>query len=188
MGDQNFGLTDKGKELIREAVKLNIAIDISHLNFKTANETIDYLISLKEEGLSPTLLASHSNCFSLTPRNRNIPDEIIKRIGEMDGIIGILPRKGFCSSIPTNDYDKAFISHVRHVVSLIGIDKVCIASDDMEYHPDKSYWEAAMYDIRKFSENVHSALISGGFTEEETNMIMVDNFKNKVLNRIKTNK
>lgn len=184
LGDQERGLTEDGKKLIDEVLKLNIAIDISHANYKTANDILDYLKEKRENGINPTLLASHSNCNSLTPRNRNITDEIIKKVGDLDGIIGILARKTFCSSDGTEDYDKALTDHVRHVINLIGIDSVCIASDDMEYHPDKSYQEVAMYDVRSFGVSIEKALKDNGFKKEEREKIMVKNFKTKVLDKI----
>ena len=184
LGDPNRGLTEEGIRLINEAIKLNIAIDISHLNHKTANNVLDYLITLKKAAISPTVLASHSNCCNITTRARNIPDNIILKIGQLDGIVGIMPRTTFCSSTKVDDYDKAFASHVRHVADLIGIDHVCVASDDMEYHPDKSYQEVAMYNIRNFASSVDQALINNGFNQEERQKVMVKNFENKVLNKI----
>ena len=184
LGDPNRGLTEEGISLINEAVKLNIAIDISHLNYKTARNVLDYLISLKKVAIAPTVLASHSNCASLTPRARNIPDDIIEKIGQLDGVVGIMPRKAFCSNQKVDDYDKAFASHIRHVSDLIGIDHVCVASDDMEYHPDKSYQDVAMYEIRHFADSVENALTNNGFNQEERQKIMTKNFKTKVLDKI----
>ena len=185
LGDIIRGLTDDGKRLLDEALRLNIIIDISHLNHKTANDVLDYLIEKRNKGFNPIVIASHSNCYSLTPRKRNITDEIIKKIGILDGIVGIIARSSFCSSEKLDNYDKAFASHIRYVSNLIGIDKVCISSDDMEYHPDKSYQEVAMYNIRNFADSVHNALINNGFNEEEAKLILVDNFKEKVLNKVK---
>ena len=185
LGSKTRGLTDKGKELIKEAINLNIAIDISHLNNKTANDTLDYLKKLKEKGFNPIVLASHSNCHRIVPRSRNITDEIIKKIGELDGIIGIMPRKTFCSSIPLNNYDNAFSEHIRHIIDLIGIDNVCIASDDMEYHKDKAYQENAIYNIRSFANSIDNALSNNGFTREEKEKVLTKNFENKILNKLK---
>lgn len=185
LGDSKRGLTKEGKKLINLAVELGIAIDISHLNHKTARDTLNYLKELKSNRYNPIVLASHSNCYRITPRARNIPDDIIKKVGELDGIVGIMPRKTFCSSTPLNHYDNAFSEHVRHVIDLIGSDNVCIASDDMEYHPDKSYQAVAMYNIRDFAKCVDNALSNNGFTKEEKEKVMVKNFQNKVLNRLK---
>lgn len=183
-GDVDRTLTKEGIELIDEAIRLNIIIDISHLNHKTANDVLDYLLDKKRNGFNPVVIASHSNVYSLVNKNRNITDEIIKKIGLLDGIVGIVARKSFCSS-HKNDYDKCFAKHIKYVADLIGIDKVCVASDDMEYHPDKEYQENAMYNIRKFASSVYNGLINNGFSDEEIKLIMVDNFKQKVITKVK---
>ena len=184
LGNQNKGLTKEGKELINKAVDLGIAIDISHLNHKTALDTLNYLKVLKDNGYNPIVLASHSNSSRIVERKRNISDDIIKKIKDLDGIVGIMPRKTFCSNIPLNNYDNAFSNHVRHVIDLIGINNVSIASDDMEYHPDKEYQNNSMYNIRSFAKSVDNALTNNGFTEEEKEKVMIKNFENKILNRI----
>ena len=184
-GDINRGLTEEGKILIDEALRLKIIIDVSHLNHKTANDVLDYLIKKKEEGANPIVIASHSNVCSLVHRSRNITDEIIKKIGLLDGIVGIVARKSFCCDKDTDDYDKYFARHIRYVADLIGIDKIGVASDDMDYHPDREYQDNAMYNVNSFGNSVYNALINNGFSKEEVNMVMRDNFKEKVLFKVK---
>lgn len=185
-GDIDRGLTREGIELIDEALRLNIIIDVSHLNHKTANEVLDYLLRKKEEGLNPIVIASHSNAYSLVNKKRNITDEIIKKIGLLDGMVGIVARKSFCYDQNTNDYDKYFAAHIRYVSDLIGIDKVGVASDDMDYHPDKEYQDNAMYKVENFGNSVYNALTNNGFSDIEINMVMRENFQ-KVLTKAKRN-
>lgn len=184
-GDINRGLTEEGKFLIDEALRLKIIIDVSHLNHRTANDVLDYLLKKKEEGLRPIVIASHSNVYPLVHKNRNITDEIIKKIGLLNGMVGIVARKSFCYDKDTDDYDKYFTRHIRYVANLIGIDKVGVASDDMDYHPDREYQDNAMYDVNNFGNSVYNALINNGFSKEEINMVMRDNFKQKVLFKAK---
>lgn len=186
-GDGNLGLTIEGKKLIDEALRLNIIIDISHLNHKTANDVLDYLLIKKEKGINSIVIASHSNVYALAQRKRNIADEIIKKIGKLDGLIGIVPLKSFCCSEDTNNYDEQFTKHIRYITSLIGIDKVCIASDNMDYHPDKDYQENAIYKIESFATSVYNVLKNYGFSEKEIRLIMQDNFRKKIINKLNEN-
>ena len=74
------GLTDFGKEVIKNLNSLKIATDLSHLNSKTfykALETADFP------------LATHSNCYEICPHPRNLTLEQIGLIAEKDGIIGL---------------------------------------------------------------------------------------------------
>lgn len=184
LGDPTRGLTKDGYALIDEAVRLNIIIDISHANHKTAQDILDYLLVKKSQGFNPVVIASHSNVYSLVQRERNIPDEIIKKVGLLDGIVGILPRKTFVYKGETTNYDEYFAKHIRYVADLIGIDKVCVASDDMEYHPDTFYHQNAMFNIRQFAEGVENALRNNNFTSSEITAVMQDNFKEKVLAKV----
>lgn len=74
------GLTDFGKTVIEKMNKLNIRVDLSHLNDKSFYD----VISLAEKPL-----ATHSNCRSVYNVPRNLSDEQIKLIAENGGIIGL---------------------------------------------------------------------------------------------------
>lgn len=74
------GLTDFGKAVIDKMNKLNMAVDLSHLNDKSFFEVI-----VRAE--KP--LASHSNCRKICNHPRNLSDTQIKLICEKGGIIGL---------------------------------------------------------------------------------------------------
>lgn len=76
----NKGLTDFGKDVIKNLNLLKIATDLSHLNIKTfykALETADFP------------LATHSNCYEICPHQRNLTLEQMKLIAQKDGVIGL---------------------------------------------------------------------------------------------------
>lgn len=81
LSEYGDGLTEFGKNVIRKMNKLNMVIDVSHLNEKGFWDV--YNISDKP------FIASHSNCFSVYRHQRNLKREQIKAIAESDGIIGI---------------------------------------------------------------------------------------------------
>lgn len=74
------GLTSFGKTVIEKMNKLNIAVDVSHLNDKSFYKVIE---------LSEKPLASHSNCRSICDVPRNLSDDQIKLICEKNGIVGL---------------------------------------------------------------------------------------------------
>lgn len=78
-------LTDLGRELLDGMARFNMIVDLSHMAPEACYETLD-----RYEG---PLLASHSNPlrFRKDRPDRNLPDDIIVRIAERDGVIGILP-------------------------------------------------------------------------------------------------
>lgn len=116
----NSGLTKTGKIFIKEMNKLNIIIDLSHLNpagFWDVNELNEY-----------PLVATHSNAKSICNHPRNLSDKQIKAIADSNGIIGI----NFCPSFLTNK-EKATIEdvfkHIDYIKKLVGVEYVGLGTD-----------------------------------------------------------
>lgn len=86
----HYGLTEEGKKLMDEAIRLGISIDLSHANKKTFYDIIDYLEEKRRENKKFFVLASHSNARVLCNRSRNLEDDQILKIGKLDGMIGVL--------------------------------------------------------------------------------------------------
>ena len=73
------GLKEKGFEFIQEMEKLGIIIDVSHLSD-------DGIYDVYNNTKRP-FIASHSNARSICSHQRNLTDDMIKKIGERGGII-----------------------------------------------------------------------------------------------------
>lgn len=75
------GLTDFGREVIREMNRLGILIDVSHASEQA-------ILDILAESKQP-IVASHANAKALSPLMRNLSDETIRGIAERGGVIGI---------------------------------------------------------------------------------------------------
>lgn len=76
------GLSDYGKDVVREMNKQGIMVDISHVSDNAFYQAIE----LSEV----PVIASHSSCRKYTPGfQRNMSDEMIKKLGEKRGVICI---------------------------------------------------------------------------------------------------
>ena len=75
------GLTDFGREVVHELNQLGILMDVSH----ASERSIDHVL---EESRDP-IVASHSNPKAISPLQRNLSDEHIRRIADGGGVIGI---------------------------------------------------------------------------------------------------
>lgn len=73
------GLTDFGKEVVREMNRLGMFIDVSHVSDKTMSDVLD--IS------SAPVIASHSSARALSNHPRNIPDDLLRRIAKNGGVV-----------------------------------------------------------------------------------------------------
>ncbi|HEX8475307.1 MAG TPA: membrane dipeptidase [Pyrinomonadaceae bacterium] len=76
---QHNGLTDFGKEVVREMNRLGMFIDISHVSDKTMSDVLDTTRA--------PVIASHSSARALANHPRNIPDELLRRIAKNGGVV-----------------------------------------------------------------------------------------------------
>ena len=74
------GLTDLGPALLREMESAGIALDLTHLADGAFWEALDHF--------NGPVLASHNNCRTLVPNQRQFTDEQITALIERDGIVG----------------------------------------------------------------------------------------------------
>ena len=73
------GLSDFGKEVVREMNRVGMLVDISHVSDKTMSDVLD-------TSTAP-VIASHSSARALADRPRNIPDELLRRIAKNGGVV-----------------------------------------------------------------------------------------------------
>ena len=116
------GLTQLGKDIVRELNRLNMIVDVSHLSKPSVMETV---------ALSKApVLANHTNAKTITDSPRNKSDEELLAIASTDGVIGLTPIKWMISRTADGEAGiDDFIAHLDYIVDLVGIDHVGIASD-----------------------------------------------------------
>ncbi|MEK6281299.1 MAG: membrane dipeptidase [Acidobacteriota bacterium] len=81
------GLSDFGRDVVREMNRLGMLIDVSHVSDKTMSDVLDVTKS--------PVIASHSSARALADRPRNIPDDLLRRIGQNGGVVMVNFYPGF---------------------------------------------------------------------------------------------
>ena len=74
------GLTNIGRELLKEMSYLHIPLDVTHCSDQAFWQALDVY--------QGNILASHQNCRALVPHQRQFSDEQLKAVIERDGVIG----------------------------------------------------------------------------------------------------
>jgi len=83
------GLTDFGKDVVREMNRLGVMVDISHVSDKTYYDAL-------EVSKAP-LFASHSSCRAICDAPRNMTDQMMRDLAAKGGVIQINYHVGFLS-------------------------------------------------------------------------------------------
>jgi len=116
----SFGLKNFGKELVQAMNYYKILIDVSHLNdegFKDVLEISDYPV-----------VASHSNSRAIKGNSRNLKDDMIRKLANKGGLMGL----NFCSDFMAENYKTKIDDikkHIHHIINVGGIDVLALGSD-----------------------------------------------------------
>lgn len=180
------GLTEKGKKLLDKAISLGISIDLSHANRETFDDVISYLKEKKEAGEEFFVMASHSNARSICDRERNLEDDQILAIKELDGLVGVFSNRNFIvpneikNQVTQEEKEAYHLSHIEHVVNLIGVDHVGVATDDMDFckDADYEYGEVQIYPYKEIASNLRRVL-GKRYENFEVAKIMYGNMKDR---------
>jgi len=78
---KNNGLSDFGKEVVREMNRLGMLVDVSHVSDKTMSDALDVS--------KAPIIASHSSARALSNVPRNIPDDLLRRIAKNGGVVQV---------------------------------------------------------------------------------------------------
>jgi membrane dipeptidase len=78
---KNNGLSEFGKEVVREMNRLGMLIDISHVSVKVMNDVLDVTTA--------PIIASHSSARGVHDHTRNVPDDVLKRVASNGGVMMI---------------------------------------------------------------------------------------------------
>ncbi len=118
------GLTDFGKEIVREMNRQGMLVDISHVSDKTFYDAL-------EVSKAP-LIASHSSCRALCNHVRDMSDDMIKALAAKGGVIQINYEKSFIDQPYKDAYDKetgGVVAHLSELTKNCNNDEACIASE-----------------------------------------------------------
>jgi membrane dipeptidase len=105
------GLTDFGKDVVREMNRIGMMVDVSHVSDKTFYDTV--AVSTKP------VIVSHSSCRALSDVPRNMTDDMLRALAKNGGVVGINFGEGFLNPKDAEQL-KADIANVATEPTLTG--------------------------------------------------------------------
>jgi len=176
--DSDGSIGEKGRLLLREMESLNIILDVTHLSDTSFEEALDHS--------NGPIWASHSNCRTLVPHNRQFNDEQLLKIIKRGGVIGIpldawmmIPnwQRGVSTPESTGVGLSHMIDHMDHICQLAGnCNHIGIGTDlDGGFGTEQCPKDLdTIADLQKLP----TMLIDRGYTNEDIDKILNRNFIN----------
>ena len=101
------GLTDLGKEYVKEAQRLGMRIDVSHISDEGFYDIMDMT--------QAPVIATHSNSRAVHNVSRNLTDDMFRRICDAGGVAGMNLYAEFLGVNPDID---TFCDHILHFIEM----------------------------------------------------------------------
>ncbi len=154
-GVQKTGLTEKGREWVRQMEARHMIVDLAHASAKTREDVIAIA--------SRPPIVSHTGVKGTCNNNRNLSDDQIQAIASKGGLIGI----GYWDTATCGTDAQAIVKAMRYVSGRVGVEHVALGSDF-----DGAI--TAPFDTTGLPE-ITDAMLHAGYSEQEIRMIMGEN-------------
>ncbi|MCQ2267878.1 MAG: gamma-glutamyl-gamma-aminobutyrate hydrolase family protein [Bacteroidaceae bacterium] len=160
--DENKGLTEFGKKVVKEMNKVGMTIDLSHASMGTFWDV------MKLSKLP--VICSHSGAKDMFFHDRNLNDDQLRALAKNGGVIQVCIFAGYMSPDAKKTNIDDVVAHIDHCVKVAGIDHVGIGSD--------FDGGGGVLGCRGSNDMIHITvkLLEKGYTEEQLRKIWGGNF------------
>lgn len=119
--DAKDGLSDFGREVVKEMNRLGLMIDLSHAGEQTFWDVL--------EASEAPVVCTHSSARALCNHGRNLTDRQLKALAEKGGVCQVCLYSGFLVECDREATIEDAMQHIGHMVKVAGIEHVGIGSD-----------------------------------------------------------
>jgi membrane dipeptidase len=169
-----LGLTPLGKDLLREMEGLGIILDLTHFSDKAFWDAMDLF--------GGVILASHNNCRTLVPHQRQFDDRQIRAVIERGGVIGAaldnwMLRFGWVRGAKDNEPVRLVdvTHHIDHICQLAGNSRHAGIGSDLDGGFGREQSPSDLDTIADL-QSIADILSTRGYTEEDISGIMHGNW------------
>lgn len=175
-GDEKRGLTKLGKKAVQKLIEKNMILDVSHLNEASFWDMTDLT--------QGPVIASHSNAKALCDVPRNLSDEQLLKLRDLNAVIGLNAFNCFVHPQKAEQNIDNFVKHAVYIAEKIGVEHIGCGFDFFEFLPSEtssSFNEQSSPCIKGLEDcskvpDFLKALEKAGFSKEEIECISYKNF------------
>jgi membrane dipeptidase len=114
------GLTPLGIQALERMNSMGVIPDLAHASIQTG---LDVLARSKGP-----VMVSHGACRALVDNARNTADEVIRKVADSGGVMGVFMMSFWLTREPVPKVEH-LIQHLRHIIQVGGLEAVGIAND-----------------------------------------------------------
>jgi membrane dipeptidase len=137
------GLTDQGREFVKEAQRLGMLIDVSHISDEGFWDIMDIT--------NAPVIATHSNSRSVWGESRNLTDDMFRAIVKTGGLAGFNMCAEFIGEAPTLD---TACDHILHFMELDPTGKHIALGGDLDGIDHMPEGFTGVQDYTKFADRL----------------------------------
>ncbi len=172
----NRGFTEEGIRLLKRMEELDMIIDLAHLNEKSFYDALKVV--------HKNIIYSHGNVKTLCDHPRNVTDDQMKALAKVDGLLGLTLANNFVDKEEQNQTLDRFLEHLKHAISIMGIDHICFGFDFMDYLSDFPNSNLEEVKDATFAYRIIEGMEKIGLSEEEIDKICYRNFYDRYQDKI----
>jgi membrane dipeptidase len=160
LGQSNVApLTDFGRDLVDELVRLGLLVDLAHVGTAAA-------IAAARRARRPVIV-SHTACTAVHRSPRGVDDDILRAVADTDGVVGVI----FVTPFVGKGGADQVVRHLDHIRRTVGVRHAAVGTD----------WEGfALYpsdlDSADKMPRLTEALLRAGWRAEEIHAVYGENF------------
>jgi membrane dipeptidase len=193
-GTRSGGLTEYGRQIVREMNRLGMLVDISHVSDSTFFDAV--------ATSTDPVIASHSSARALNPHRRNMSDAQLRAVARNGGVVNVNFYSAFIDpaflvkadsiekTLPRQAQDAALrtlsrptlatlLDHFDHIARVAGVDHVGIGSD---FDGVSGFLPAGMDDVTRLPL-IAQGLLDRGYSESDVKKILGGNML-RVMERV----
>lgn len=185
-GTRSGGLTERGREIVREMNRLGILVDISHVSDSTFWDAI--------ATTSYPVIASHSSARAINRHRRNMNDDMLRAVARNGGVVNVNFYSAFIDPVFLAKSDSItlavgaaraepliralprpslsiLLDHFEHVIKTAGIDHVGLGSD---FDGVSGFLPQGMDDVTRLPL-IAQGLLDRGYSEADVKKVLGGN-------------